>query len=462
MYRNNQRPPMHVAVPRFLLTLGMAILPACALSPTGSSAEEAPVQILGARSAESRSQRVSDQELRFRLQRFSDYYTALMWEPLDAIIESDLGLVPRREALEAKYSFGSNAMLIASSPFPAVAVLDMVVFVSLTRAMLERAAPEIVGEEAAAAVVVGARLAEEEAWVLAATLLTPAQQDELRSFIDEWLRRHPDLTYVEAVRFGDFVGELGGGSQKRAGGLLSQVRRATQAADEALELADRLNFFFQRAPLLWRMHAQLAYFEIVSQPEIQQALADTGRLSASADRVARSAETLTNILVLGPTPENEAFFASLDVGEQRLRGLIAESRETLATANALATTVDGLAVRLNLDAPPDPDAEPMDIPALFDVAGNFTAELGGVAGNFSETAIELRSLVESLDALLSSPAVAQHIPAAVDTAEGRTRELVRYVVLLTAGVVLASVLATLVAMLGYRYLAARLERRAAV
>ena len=62
---------MHVAVPRFLLTLGMAILPACALSPTGSSAEEAPVQTVGARSAESRSERVSDQELRFRLQRFS-------------------------------------------------------------------------------------------------------------------------------------------------------------------------------------------------------------------------------------------------------------------------------------------------------------------------------------------------------------------------------------------------------
>jgi hypothetical protein len=74
-------------------------------------------------------------------------------------------------------------------------------------------------------------------------------------------------------------------------------------------------------------------------------------------------------------------------------------------------------------------------------------------------AVELRSLVESLNTLLVSPTLSERLPTAVDAAQSGGEELVRYAVILALAVILATIFSTLIAMLGYRYLTARLVER---
>jgi hypothetical protein len=429
------------------LALLALLLPGCAVWPGGATPMP-EVEVTSIRKdAAPASGKITRQELRFRLERVADSFYEEIAEPLDEIINGEANLERRRIALEAKYIFGSNAILIASGPYPAVSMLDMVVFLTLSRMMVEDVAVQALGP-AGRAVIDVARKYEQQGWNAMSTILDAEQQQQLRELIDDWRAAHPNETRVEGVRFNEFAGELDERNQQRASGLLSDVRNATRTADQALELGERLTYFFQRAPLLWRMHAHIAFLQIVSHPEAQGVLADARGISESADRLSRSAELLTSVLTQGPTPEQEAFFANLDEGEQRLRGLMAEARETMAAANELATSADALAVRFDLGGPPQEGDEPFDI-ADYQVA----------AHDFSAMAVELRSLVESLNTLLVSPTLSERLPTAVDAAQSGGEELVRYAVILALAVILATIFSTLIAMLGYRYLTARLVER---
>ena len=72
---------------------------------------------------------------------------------------------------------------------------------------------------------------------------------------------------------------------------------------------------------------------------------------------------------------------------------------------------------------------------------------------------ELTTLVASLNQLLASPNVQDGLPLAVDSAQDRSEEFVRYLVLLGIVLIFSSITGTVAALLGYRYLAARLEAR---
>ncbi len=391
----------------------------------------------------------SQQELRLRVQRFADEFNDGVNEPLLHILDTDPDVRRRRLALDMAYVYGSTAIQIAASPFPEVAVLDMVVFVSLTRDTIERWGVEHLGPSHRAALLARFRTYEEEIWSVARTLLDSEQEQTLRELLVEWRANNPDQKHVESIRFGEFIDELGVEDRAQARGLMSSVTNAAAAADDALELAERLTYFFQRAPLIWRLHAQIAFFDIITQPEMQSLVENSDLIASSADRMSRNLEALSSILIEGPqTPEQVALFENIEAGEQRIRSLMGDLRGTMQEASQLAQTVDALAVRFDLGGPPSPDAEPFDI-----------AEYESVAAQVGTTSEELTELVQSLNLLLSSRAVQERLPLAMDDAQATSRELVRYVAVLALVVFFAVMVGTVCALLGYRYLAARLDSR---
>jgi len=393
--------------------------------------------------------RGSQQELRLRVERFADEFTDAVSEPLSQVLESDADVTRRKLALDMKYVYGSAAYTIAAGAQPAVAVLDMVVFISLTRDTLERWGAKYAGRQQASRLLAVFREYEEKIWRIARTVVTPEQEANLREYLVGWRENNPNKMYVENIRVSEFIDALDLEDRSEARGLVANVRRATATADQALELAERLTFFFQRAPLLWRMHAQLGFFEIITQPEMQSLLANADRISISAELLSSNVDRLANILIEGPqTPEEAALFTNLEGGETRVRALMGDLRQTMQEANALAESVDSLAVRFDVGGPPEPGEKPFDI-----------AEYESVAAQVTDMSHEMTTLVANLNQLLASPQVQERLPLAVGSAQDRSEEFVRFLLMVAMVLILSSIIAAVFALLGYRYLAARLDAR---
>lgn len=399
--------------------------------------------------AEELETRAPEAELRLRIQRFADEFQQAVSEPLDEVLRSDASLKRRQLALDMKYDYGSAAFTIASGAKASVAVLDMVVFVSLTRDSIERWGIQYAGQRQTERLLLIFRHFEEEIWKIARHVVSPEQEAGLRAYLAEWRENFPNRKNVENIRVTEFVDALDLEDRQAARGLVSSVQRATAAADEALELAERLAYFFQRAPLIWRMHAQIGFYEIVSQPEMQTVLANADQVSRSTEQLAANLDRLSSILIEGPqTPEERALFENLEGGETRVRALMGDVRQTLEEANALAQNVDGLALRFDLGGPLEPGEKPFEI-----------GEYEAVAAKVTTMSQELTELVHNLNQLLASPNVQERLPLAVGSAQDRSEEFVRYLVVLALVLIFSAILGTVFAVLGYRYLAARLDAR---
>jgi hypothetical protein len=393
--------------------------------------------------------RAPEAELRLRLQRLADEFQQAVSEPLDEVLASDASLARRKLALDMKYVYGSTAYTIAAGAHASVAVLDMMVFISLTRDTIERWGVEYMGKRQTNLLLAIFREYEEKIWAIARTIVTPEQEAAGRAYLAEWRENNPNRKNVENIRIAEFVDALDLEDRKAAKGLVASVGRATAAADDALELAERLTYFFQRAPLLWRMHAQLGFFEVISQPEMQALLGNAGQISSSADRLSTNVDRLTSILIEGPTtPEEVALFENLEGGETRVRALMGDLQQTMQQANALAENVDRLAIRFDVGGPTEPGEEPFDIAEYESLASEVTTMTG-----------EMTLLVKNLNELLASPNVQDRLPLAVDSAQDLSQDFVRYLVLLALVLVFSSIMAAVFAVLGYRYLAARLDER---
>jgi len=427
-----------------LLVLLLPLVFACAGWPGGAAGTDSAADA----SAQSHSEQpkfVTPTELRFRLQRFADGLAEALSSPLDELLANEPDIRKRKIILEAKYAFNSNAIFIAAGPYPSVSLLDMVVFVNVLRASIERDGNLILGK----AVHPGSRAArkyEEEVWALAGDVLSAQQLDDLRGLIVSWIAANQDRGYSEAVRFDAFASGFEGAEERKATGLMAAVRKATAAADQALELAERMNYFFQRAPAIWRLHGQLAYFEIAAQPEIARVLANTDSIAASTDRLSRSVSQLTDLITSGPTPEQADLFASLESGQQNLVAVMSEARATMAAATELATAMEVLAGRFNVGVPKPENAKPFEI-----------AEYEGAASQFGTTAAEFRGMIESLNELLAVSLLAEQLPHVAAAAETEAARVLRNSLWLIAGTTLVTFCGMLAALLVYRKLAARIS-----
>jgi hypothetical protein len=170
-------------------------------------------------------------------------------------------------ALHEGLLYVSSAVDIATGPAPELNLIDMLVFLRLCRKAIESHwIPAVFGEQGAAVAAAFSK-SEEDLWRAVTPVATETQRRELEGLIDEWIADNPGQFRVEGVRLDDFVRHTGMTAQaraERARGLVANVRAATQAADQALMLAERGIFLVNRLPFLWRVQARVASREIVS------------------------------------------------------------------------------------------------------------------------------------------------------------------------------------------------------
>ena len=280
---------------------------------------------------------------------------------------------------------------LAVSPNPESTLLDMMVFATLHRMVMEEDwAAETYGESIDTIVKVMGIL-ENDIWTIATEYLDENEVAEVRELIDTWKEQHPGLRVVSYIRFSDFA-ELRSQSplieKTRSTGFLVDTSGALQAVDEALLLSERVLHYSQRLPFILEWQIEKMLYQLALEPEVRQSLDQSRSITQSLDRFTSTVELMPDRLVEerkatieqmaqaiatersdairdlaealaaerratvedvsgSLATERAALFAELDAREAMLTGVIAETRRGLEDANRLAVDLEKTTLAIN-------------------------------------------------------------------------------------------------------------------
>jgi hypothetical protein len=205
-------------------------------------------------------------ELQQSIERFTGHFIDSVSDALHPELHSEQTTV-LRAGLNRLLLYCSSALDIATGPIPEVNVVDMAVFLALSRSAIEAHwVPKVFGYEGRALLDAFVN-AERDLEEISDSLLSASQRNDLNELIQDWLAANPGQVSVEWVRFQDFASrarEIEQSRARRARGLLGSVKSAAQTADQAMLLAERALFLSHRLPFLLRLHVRLCVPETLT------------------------------------------------------------------------------------------------------------------------------------------------------------------------------------------------------
>ena len=191
-----------------VLAFVVVLAGACAGCRMMQSAMDVPGQTVRAVTPGNQNKSTLDPvEVQQTLLRFADEYSTRMVAGVDKLHRGTNAMDPA-EVLRWKIALGTETCSIASGPNAVANLLDMTIFVTVTRMSLEEHwQPKVFGESARP-MLDGCRIAEAEIWQLAGTVLKTNQQAELRKAIELWHRENPLPESVLAARALGFAAQV--------------------------------------------------------------------------------------------------------------------------------------------------------------------------------------------------------------------------------------------------------------
>ncbi|MCC5824255.1 MAG: hypothetical protein LAT64_11265 [Phycisphaerales bacterium] len=370
---------------------------------------------------------------------FADDMTVRLAEAVDMIEMVDHTIEARTVAHRLKYTIAHGATVIAAAQNPRIALVDMLVMITLQRALIERnIVPRYFGPEADRLRHIF-EVSEQQIRALAVRSLTAEQLAEIDRLIERWLEENPDRRYAAYVRFSEFAaarqvttGQAPSGRASNVLGFLfidplSGLDPTTREIEQIRLFGERAFFYLQRMPLLISWQAELLYIDTVGEPEVRQLLENAAAATESVERITAEMEALRAQLpelitaertatidqigeiideqrqaaidqaFAGFRAEREAMIDQLAAEQERIGSLVVDLRETIEASTVLSDSVretaggfSELARQLRLDEPRDPDAEPFRIQDYTEAIRETT-----------QAAIELANLADSLSAATS-------------------------------------------------------------
>lgn len=396
-------------------------------------------------------------QLQLSVMRFADEYTAGVTERVGVFQQSTDDPRERLAAQSWLVSQATSAFTIATGPNPELNAIDMLVFATLSRMVIEdRWVGELYGSRAEG-LLIAHRGLEERVWTFAPVLLSEAQVIELRSGIEAWHRKNPVVRAVPFIHFEEFAFATGVTPTGTASSSsifsflgidpLSNLDPAVRELAQTRQLAERAVYYGQRAPKLISMEAQRLAFQLALTPESAGLLENVDRIGGAAQTAGNLAADLPRLLAEERSAAIEQLTGILDERQGQLQALVVELRSTLeaggTTSDSVRETIAALDVLLaRFDRPASATAGSQSRP--FDVT-EYTEGLR-VMG---ETAQQLQVLLGQADGKM--PALNQ----ASERATGQLRSLVDHVYWRLVQLILILVAAVTVGALGYRAVARR-------
>lgn len=381
--------------------------------------------------------RTTQIELQSELMSFSDSFAAILAQAV-VDVEAQTSKPEIRLIVRSDYIGSvSAAFNIAAGPNPEVGLLDMMVLTTLGRMIHEEHWYAKLGAPIKP-MLTAFKFLEKSIWLISAKVLTPEEQEELRSLIRSRRRQYPKQLVFSYIRFRDFAAKRHGPGIKQTGkpgGLFKSIKEATQKADEMVLLAERGLYLSARMPLLVNGIAQMGVMQVLMRPEVRQVIADTNKMSKAMNRLAIITEKLPADLL-----------QDLLLEEKGLRGLLADAQKTLtagnelmASTNSTLKTTSDLVARLGIDQSAT-DGRPIDMVAL-------TGALK-----------QLNTLVASLEQLLESPGWEQRLPQllqVIDQTDLKGKDFVDHAFIRAMMLMFVFLLGSLLTGLLYQYVVRR-------
>ncbi|MHC4350524.1 MAG: hypothetical protein ACYS15_18620 [Planctomycetota bacterium] len=388
---------------------GLALLAAGCAAQRGPEDTSVQIESIQATAQESETP-LTKLELQDLVMRLVDVYTAVVMQ-VSREIELQLDTPLERYLLHSfKYGATRAAFDIAVSAQPDEALLDLLVLVSLERSAFERHWHPEVFQERGDLLLAELRRLEDMCWRKSARALNPQQQQDLRALIEAWVADNPEIHNVAQIRFSDFYHLQDESSSARASGLLSEIDEASRSVDEAVLLGERALWYSSRMPILLGYQVEKTLYDMLSQPDVRELLADSNQYADASDRIAAALEDLPEMIkrereatvdhFMGRVAgERAAFLDEFDDRGEKLDSTLRELRLTVEAGTALADSldttfgsVDRVLARFD-ETGDDSDREPLRMQDLRDVAAEARA-----------AADQLTTMLDATQGVLASPA----------------------------------------------------------
>jgi hypothetical protein len=272
------------------------------------------------------------------------------------------------EILQWKIAIDTETCSIASEPHAIASLLDLTVFVTVTRAAVEdHWQPEAFGHSVRP-MIETCRGVETNLWQTVAKLLTLSQQEELRAAIQNWRRQHPEPESVLSARAVGFTSQLALANRSdpdRPGSVfnllmldpLAGMDPAVREIAQTRNFAERALYVTQKMPRLVRWQTELLSLNTVRLPAVQQVVSNSTQLTSSVETFAQVADQLPQLVsdqreaaikqvFEGLAMERTNLIANLAADDFKLRATLTELHQTLEAGNELmkssAVTIQSL------------------------------------------------------------------------------------------------------------------------
>lgn len=352
---------------------------------------------------EATSSGTTREELEDQLRRFTDRMYTRVFLAANSIRTQSKSLEIYGLMLEWKRVSLATAVEIAIGPNAVTNLLDMVVMTTLSRMVVEEYwVPERIGADMGQSMIDAYRILEDDIWNIANAVLTANQQEDLRILINEWRQENPDQIYPWYVRLDEFSGQRAArlNGLKESGGLLKEVAKAREAAEEFQDFGERMMFYLQRAPVITSAEFEISVLELLRSPDMSLVFED-------ADRFVNAVEELVDVIDRLPQNRLAAIDQLMERVTEERRALIRDLSETgpdvTETLTQLRQSIESFErIVESLTGEADPDAEPFDIgeyQAVVAEAGNTAIELQRLAQALADTLDNSTALVTVIDKL---------------------------------------------------------------
>jgi hypothetical protein len=441
----HMRHPVPLSQPVLLLVAAAILLSGCAVTN----------RLFRDRAAEERA--ASLLQMQLAVMRFADEYAIRINAQVRTFQQATDDPVERLESQSWLVSQATAAFTIAAGPNPELNAIDMLVFSTLSRLVIE---DRWVGERYGARaqpLLDEHRALEQRIWDYSRVLLTEAQTDELRSSIEAWHRKNPLGRAVPFIHLEDFAFAT---SATRPGGAssnsifsflgidpLSNLDPAVRELAQSRQLAERAVYYGQRAPQLISMETQRLAFEFAVAPESVRVIDSVAQIGGAAQTTSELAADLPRLLAEERAAAIEQLAGVFDERQAELQALVVELRSALeaggSTSDSVRETIaalDALMARFDRGAGQSAgtQARPFDV-----------TEYTEALRQLGEAAQLLRVLIDQADS--KAPA----LTALSDRAGDRLTSLVDHVYWRLVQLILVLVAVSVLGALAYRGIARR-------